>query len=57
MQVTCEHASTCSASLYCTHARPHAPILPWKACAVPKTCDHNHACDFTREVVKCEVVK
>ena len=57
MTVICEHSATCNASLYCTHAREHQPIMPWKKDAVPKTCDHNHACDFTREVVKCEEAK
>jgi len=57
MTVTCEHASTCNAAMYCTHAKPHEPILPWKANAIKKMCDYNHACDYTCEVVKCEPVK
>ena len=57
MQVICEHATTCNASMYCVHARPHEPINPWKRGLVERKCDNNHECDYAKEMVKCEEKK
>ena len=53
MTVICEYAATCSASMYCTHARAHEPFKPWTHIAYIHKCDDRHECHYMHKMVKC----